>query len=380
MITLRLGSTGPLVEFLQYVLKALGYYAGNIDGVFGNNTQNAVIYFQRNYGLSNVDGVVGTQTWKALSPYINGSLGFIVPTGISYSSRIMQININTLKKLYPFIEVGSIGNSILGKEIPYIKIGNGKKEVFYSSAIHANEWITSPVLMKFIADYCYTYKNNLNIYGYNARNLYNMVTIYIVPMVNPDGVDLVTGEIHKNSSVYSFAQRISSRYPSIPFTSGWKANIRGVDLNLQFPAGWDQAKKIKYSQGFTTPAPRDFVGYGPLTEPESLALYNFTLEHNFKIVIAYHTQGKEIYWDFQSINPPRGLQIANIFAYASGYSVETVPYNSSFAGYKDWFIQSNNLPGYTIEAGIGTNPLPISQFDKIYYDNLGILVLGAVIA
>ena len=39
----------------------------------------------------------------------------------------------------------------------------------------------------------------------------------------------------------------------------------GVDLNLQFPAGWEQAKEIKYAQGFNQPAPRDFVGFGPLT-------------------------------------------------------------------------------------------------------------------
>ena len=127
------------------------------------------------------------------------------------------------------------------------------------------------------------------------------------------------------------------------------------------------------------PAPRDFVGFGPLTELESLAIYNFTLMHDFRLVIAYHTQGKEIYWNFQNINPPQGYEIGTKFANVSGYILTDVPYNSSFAGYKDWFIQNYNRPGYTIEAGIGENPLPIEQFDDIYNDNLGILVLGAVL-
>lgn len=153
----------------------------------------------------------------------------------------------------------------------------------------------------------------------------------------------------------------------------------GVDLNLQFPAGWENAKEIKYAQDFNKPAPRDFVGYGPLTEPEALAVYNFTLSHNFRLILAYHTQGQEIYWNFQNINPPQGYEIGLEFSNVSGYTLANVPYNSSFAGYKDWFIQTYYRPGYTIEAGIGENPLPISQFNEIYSDNLGILILGAVL-
>ena len=152
-----------------------------------------------------------------------------------------------------------------------------------------------------------------------------------------------------------------------------------MDLNLQFPAGWEEARRIKFAQGFTSPAPRDFVGFGPLTEPESLAIYNFTLEHNFNLILAYHTQGKEIYWQFQNYAPENAEEIGNMFSTASGYLLGDVPYNSSFAGYKDWFLQEYSRPGYTIEAGIGINPLPISQFDEIYRDNLGILVLGATI-
>mgnify|MGYP003290827159 CR=1 FL=1 len=152
-----------------------------------------------------------------------------------------------------------------------------------------------------------------------------------------------------------------------------------MDLNLQFPAGWEQAREIKFSQGFRSPAPRDFVGFGPLTEPESLALYNFTLMHNFRLILAYHTQGKEIYWQFQNYAPPEAEEIGNIFESVSGYRLADVPFASSFAGYKDWFLQEYRKPGYTVEAGIGQNPLPISQFDEIYKDNLGILVLGAIL-
>lgn len=153
----------------------------------------------------------------------------------------------------------------------------------------------------------------------------------------------------------------------------------GVDLNLQFPAGWDQAREIKFAQGFNKPAPRDYVGLAPLIATEARALYNFTLSHNFDKVLAYHTQGKVIYWQFQNYTPAESLTIVNEFAIVSGYSPEDTPYNSSFAGYKDWFILTYRRPGFTIEAGLGESPLPIDQFDEIFRNNLGILVLGMVL-
>ena len=296
-----------------------------------------------------------------------------------YTYQTLQNNIQRLRINYPFLEIGSIGYSVLGKSIPYIRIGIGRKEVFYNASFHANEWITTPVLMQFIEDYAAQYALNGNIGQFRARDVYNAVSLYVVPMVNPDGVDLVTGGLKTGDNPYKNAQIIANNFPNIPFPDGWKANIDGVDLNLQFPAGWEKAKEIKYAQGFNKPAPRDYVGDGPLVAREALAVYNFTLEHNFRLVIAYHTQGKEIYWKFQNYNPPLSEFIGRQFSIVSGYELTEVPYNSSFAGYKDWFIQNYNRPGYTIEAGTGENPLPMEQFDEIYSDNFGILLWGLIL-
>ena len=419
MKILRLNSIGPEVELLQSTLKNL-----KIDGIFGTNTQNAVINFQKNNNLT-PDGIVGPNTWNALMPFINGYTNYIVKendslytisqkynstpssiltanpginpnnlqigtsliipsknivqTNISYTSQILDFNINTFRKIFPFLEISSIGKSVLGKSVPLIRFGKGEKNVFYNAAIHANEWITAPLLMKFIEDLSFAYANNQNIYGYNSRFLFNNVTLYVAPMVNPDGVDLVTGFISKDSDTYKKAKQISENYPSIPFPQGWKANISGIDTNLQFPAEWDMAKQIKFAQGFTSPAPRDYVGSAPLEAIESRNLYNFTLRNNFRLILTYHTQGEVIYWKFMNYLPPASEFIGKRFSDASGYTLESTPYNSSFAGYKDWFIQDFNRPGYTIEAGLGNNPLPISQFDDMYIKNIGILILGMVL-
>lgn len=141
---------------------------------------------------------------------------------------------------------------------------------------------------------------------------------------------------------------------------------------------WEQAKEIKFNQGYTTPAPRDFVGNYPLEAPEAINLYDFTISNDFSLMLTYHTQGKVIYWKFLDFNPPNAEKYGKVFEQVSGYPLLSTPYASSFAGFKDWFIQNYNRPGYTIEAGSGTNPLPISQFNKIYTDNIGILTSAAL--
>ena len=176
----------------------------------------------------------------------------------------------------------------------------------------------------------------------------------------------------------SFNLKFISLYlcKDLEFPSAWKSNIEGIDLNLQFPASWEKAKEIKYAQGYNRPAPRDFVGYGPLTAPEAVHLYNFTLMHNFSLMLTYHTQGRVIFYKYQDITPPNSDEIAKVFSDLSGYAISDVPEESSYAGFKDWYILNYNRPGFTIEAGIGTNPLPISQFSSIYRENLGILISG----
>lgn len=193
----------------------------------------------------------------------------------------------------------------------------------------------------------------------------------VLSSFNPDGVDLVTGEIEAGSPIYNRA--LAMNYPQVPFPRGWRANINGVDLNLQYPAEWNRAREIKFAAGFTEPGPRDYVGPYPLSEPESRAVYDFTLSRDFKMILAYHTQGQVIYWRFMNYMPPNSLSIGRRLSELSGYSLETTPEYSAFAGYKDWFIQQYNRPGYTIEAGLGENPLPLSQFDSIYRDNIGML-------
>lgn len=302
----------------------------------------------------------------------------IVNTQIPITSESCDRMIRELVSTYPFCRTEVIASTAFQRPLRTLVIGTGPRKVIYSASHHANEWITSLVLLKFAEELAEAIQNDGQIFNTDARSLGEAVTIYMVPMVDPDGVDLVVGAIQPGNIQYDLAQRLAQNYPAIPFPDGWKANLLGVDLNLQYPAGWLQAREIKFSQGFTRPGPRDYVGRAPLNQLESQALAGYTEFVDPDLVLAYHAQGKEIYWQFRDYQVPGAEELGQKMADVSGYTLTDVAYESSFAGYKDWFIQNFRKPGYTIEVGQGENPLPLTQFDEIYQDNLGILVTAAL--
>ena len=302
----------------------------------------------------------------------------IVRTDIPMTSALCEQTIRQLLDAYPFLESETLTTTAYGRPVQTLVIGDGEREVLFSASHHANEWITTPVLLKFAEDLARAIQEDETVYGVPARTIARNTTIHLVPMVDPDGVDLVTGAIQPGSLESETALAIADGFPAIPFPDGWKANLLGVDLNLQYPAGWLRAREIKFGQGFDRPAPRDYVGRAPLSQRETIALAQYTEDVDPALVLAYHTQGKVIYWQFEDYDIPGARALAEEFAQVSGYALEDTPYQSAYAGYKDWFIQTFRRPGFTIEAGAGDNPLPLTQFDAIYRDNLGILVTAAL--
>lgn len=302
----------------------------------------------------------------------------IVNTHVPITSQSANSMILQLVNTYPDLRSEVLTTTAFGRQVRTLTLGSGERQVLFTAAHHANEWITALVLLKFAEDLAQAAAENRKLYGIEAKTILKAATIHLVPLVNPDGVDLVVGAIQPGTVAYETALALAQNYPNIPFPQGWKANLLGVDLNLQYPALWLRAREIKFSQGYTRPGPRDYVGRAPLNQLESRALANLTQELDPALVLAYHTQGKVIYWQFQNIFVPGAEAYAQEFARLSGYALEEVPEESSYAGYKDWFIQRFRRPGFTIEVGSGSNPLPLDQFDEIYRDNLGILTTAAL--
>ena len=302
----------------------------------------------------------------------------IVDTQVPITSALTEHYLRQIAATYPFTRLEQVGATDFQRPIWMLTIGTGKRHVLFTAAHHANEWITALVLLKYAEDLAEAITNEGILYGQRAKEMAEAVTIHLIPMVNPDGVDLVTGAINQMDSQYAMARMLGENYPAIPFPDGWKANLLGTDLNLNYPAGWLQAREIKFSRGYTRPGPRDYVGRAPLDQMETRALAELTERLNPDLVLAYHSQGKEIYWQFKDYVVPGARELGEVMARVSGYTLADTPYESAFAGFKDWFIQNFRRPGYTIEVGSGENPLPLQQFPEIYRDNVPLLNIAAL--
>ena len=273
----------------------------------------------------------------------------IVPTNIPLTSHVFEACVARLASQYPCIDVSIIGHSHKNRPIYALTVGYGPVSYMYNASHHANEWITSVILTRFAEDVAReihpAWQNWTGGKEPGESNAwYERFTLHMVPMVNPDGVDIVTSS----------------------GADTWKANAAGIDLNSNYPAGWELAKAHKYARGYTAPGPRDYVGPRPLSEPESLAMAAYTKLTGCALTLSLHTQGEVIYWRYRDYMPPGAAELAVKLSQASSYELEDVPDESSHAGYRDWFIESFNRPGYTIECGFGESPLPISDFDEIY--------------
>ncbi|MFC7370405.1 M14 family metallocarboxypeptidase [Fictibacillus iocasae] len=274
-----------------------------------------------------------------------------------YTSETLQKDAESLTNAYPFIRKEVIGHSVLEKPIIMLIIGNGPKKVHINASFHANEWITTGVLMEFLQRLAQSAVSNGNLAEIKARKLIEDITIFAVPMVDPDGVDLVLKGPPAHPEFGPLAMSLNKN--SSDFT-GWKANIRGVDLNNQFPALWEIEKERKPQQ----PSPRDYPGDEPLSEPEAKAMALIAETYRFDAVIALHTQGQEIYWGFEGREPTVSEEVVKKMEQRTGY--RALQYLDSYAGYKDWFIYHFQKPGFTIELGLGVNPIDLEQFEEIY--------------
>lgn len=280
-----------------------------------------------------------------------------------YDYKNMIRDTKMLTDNYNVIESFSIGKTVMEKDIPCLKIGKGEKKLFLSGAYHGLEYLTSAFLIKFLSRYTVSLMTETKYFGYDIKNLYSKVTLYIVPMVNPDGVDIavngldITNEYHR---------QLISMVGIHSFNKVWQANSRGVDINHNFDAKWQMV--------VDKPSPSKYGGSHPESEPETKAIAALVRKEKFDMILAFHSQGREIYYDFDGMASKKSEELARKMAQESGYAVSVPTGTATFGGCKDWFIKEFGKDGFTVEIGMGKNPLPMSMLDDVYDENAKIIL------
>lgn len=249
------------------------------------------------------------------------------------------------KKIPNFDDTFIIGKTILNRLIYCISIGKGIKCGIFCAAFHGLEYLTAAALLEFANEFTL------------MKQYHNNIRLFIIPMVNPDGVDIAVNGINPSNTVH---QNLINHTGIIDFTAKWQANAMGVDINHNFDADWSNIYNI--------PQPTKYGGEYPESELETKSLVKFINIIKPELFIAFHSQGKEIYYDFNGMENKRAKTTAKKIGKRSGYTVSKPTGTASFGGAKDWFIKEFHKQAFTIELGLGKNPLNTSQLPEMTAD------------
>ena len=285
-----------------------------------------------------------------------------------------EMLIGSLLLRYGFLTRETIGESRCSRPIDMLCIGNRRKQVLFAASFHGMEWITTMLMFRFLDEVCESVKNGTSLGGVRLGTLLNQRGLAVVPCVNPDGVEI---QLHGADTAGSYRDLVQEA--SGGNTSRWQANAAGVDLNHNFSADWDDLHRREKEQGICAPSPTRFGGDYPESEPESRSLASYCRAGNISHALAFHSQGEEIYWEYGSYREAEALKMAQVMACVSGYRLAPPEGLADGGGFKDWFVEKFRRPAFTVEVGMGTNPLPMEMFEGIYHRIREMLILAVVL-
>lgn len=329
-------------------------------------------------GVSGSAGGPGMSGGTVIS---NGTDGFagtvsspLVKVTEKYTYDQMSQDIQELSSRYSsLMKVNTIGTTLDGRNLYEIVVGNlnAEKHVLIHGGIHAREYMTPLLIMKQL-EYGLAFYGTASYEGRLLSDLFNKTAIHYVPMVNPDGITIsqsgiggIRSEELRRTIQQCYQNDLAQGRTSAAlerYLNYWKANGRGVDLNQNFPADWEEVTSTDM------PSYATYKGTAPLSEPESQALANLIQSRNWTATISYHSMGNIIYWDYPGNTvSAQSQELANAVSAKTGYRLAG---SSGHGGFKDWLqIKENPIPSLTIEVGSVSCPMPVTEFTDVWNKN-----------
>ena len=285
----------------------------------------------------------------------------LIDTSVPFDHRTMTEHLYAIERAYSFFELSYLGASLLDRTIPLIKLGNGRRKLLYVGAHHGMEWITSAILTKFAQELCQAVDRDGYVGHLHCKSIFNTHTIFIIPMLNPDGVEYQIHGIEKENPLY---ERLLEMNGGSQDFSTWQANARGVDLNHNYDSGFEG---YKAEEAPINGAPSRYSGEVPESEREVQLLCNFIRYHEDLLgIMTLHTQGEEIFYGTPKARPRKSDPIAARLSRLTGYALSTPTGAAAYGGLCDWCCEKMGIPTFTMECGRGKNPLPFSHLPTIY--------------
>ena len=294
--------------------------------------------------------------------YMSKALDTVKVTG-RYTYNQMVSDMNTLQQRHPnAVTVSSIGKSELGRDILVLRVGNinAKHHVLFQGAIHGREHLTAWLLMA-MADYWLDH----------GILSYGNICYHIIPMANPDGVTISQTQVLNDGQREIYLTDKENGFTELyegVYASRWKANALGVDINRNFPSGWDI---IDHREG---PSSELYQGDAPFSSAEAAALRDYTLQYPFGATVNYHATGSIIYYEYGDKQPvnSQSKSLARAVSGVSGYNLVNST-GIDGAGYKDWVMDELGIPSVTVEIGSGIAPLGRDETYATFVRNINVL-------
>lgn len=273
--------------------------------------------------------------------------GLSVPMDYSY----MMNCLDDMKDQYAFLSVSYLGESILGKGIPVVTLGEGKKAMLYVGGQSGTENITSLMLLRWIAEYCVLYQNHGSVFGNSLHYLFNFRTIYVVPMLNPDGIAY---QIHGVTEEHVLYERLRKMNGENSDFSAWCANARGVELSRNYAGDFARRKEQERREGIESGSPFGFSGEFPESEPEVGHFCNYLRFHDdIRFLLALSAGEHEVICQTVGNNASRSSQIADALGRAGGYTKRCLSQEMSENALLGWCAEELEIPAVSIRGGIG---------------------------
>lgn len=278
--------------------------------------------------------------------------------------KTMMERIEVLSTKYPHLSVSYLGESMLGRGIPVLTFGRGSKSVLYVGAMRGGEWLTSMFLLRIVSELCELYQQKSRVFRCSVPYLFDTRTVYVIPMLNPDGVDCVLRGVGKDHILYD---RLLSMNGGSEDFSHWQANARGVDLTKNFNADFVERKQLEGERGILGGAPSDYSGASPESEPETGYLCNFLRFHDHvRAVLSFHMEDRSIRCTDGRRTVLRAHSIADALARTSACPIRNEPSNATLGGLLSWCAEELVIPAFSIGcAGNGARTDAFSSYMAI---------------